>query len=301
VTAFRVAVVDDDAGIRELVGGYLGLAGYLVRTYASGDEALPAMLADPPDLAIVDVQMPGLDGFGVVERMRREAALGEVPVLMLSALEAPHVKVRGLEVGADDYLVKHTPPSELLARVRSGLRRAARYRKLTSALAGTLGPDVGLDALVQALSLGARPARVRVVELAAEVVCGGGAIRACRLGRQSGARALERLALLARGRFEVEFLDERASVGAAPLDLLAAFVAADEAQELLRRALPEGPGTPLQRGGSGPLEPALAPLVTLLPAPALQLATMIEGELVEAARLVARSIESGCLVAAGRA
>jgi DNA-binding response OmpR family regulator len=293
--AFRVAVIDDDAAMRELVGGYLGLSGFVVRAFGSGDEALPAMAADPPDLVIVDVQMPGLDGFGVVESMRRETALADVPVLLLSALDAPHVKVRGLEAGADDYIVKHSSPSEILARVRTGLRRAARYRRLQGTMAGNLGPDLGLDVLVQTLSLGTRAACLRLTDLAADLVCAGGAVRACRFGRLRDAQALERVVLLARGRFSVQFIDAGAEANAPPLDLLSALVAADEARERLRAALGREPAATVLRRGDGALGELLAPYEVLLPAPALSFAASLGGELAGAVQQVIDAIVRGGL------
>jgi len=117
-----VLVIDDDEKITSLVRRSLAFAGYQVRTAADGEAGLKLLTEDTPDLIILDVMMPKLDGWEVVRRIR-EAGLS-VPVLMLTAKDDVSDRVRGLDLGADDYLVKPFALDELLARVRALLRRA---------------------------------------------------------------------------------------------------------------------------------------------------------------------------------
>jgi len=128
-----VLVIDDDEKITSLVRRSLAFAGYQVRTAADGEAGLNLLMEETPDLIILDVMMPKLDGWEVVRRIR-EAGLS-VPVLMLTARDDVSDRVRGLDLGADDYLVKPFALDELLARVRALLRRrpdaADRPRKLT--------------------------------------------------------------------------------------------------------------------------------------------------------------------------
>lgn len=117
----RILVADDDERITAALRRALAYEGYDVRSASDGNQALAAALEDPPDLVILDVMMPGLDGIEVCRRLR---AGGDVAILMLTARDATAERVLGLESGADDYLVKPFAYEELLARVRALLRRA---------------------------------------------------------------------------------------------------------------------------------------------------------------------------------
>jgi DNA-binding response OmpR family regulator len=116
-----VLVVDDDTDVRTLVAELLTRAGYTVSEAPNGREALKLLFDERPDLVLLDISMPELDGWGTLERIRE---LSDVPVVMLSALGAELEKVRALRAGADDYVTKPFGRQELLARVESLLRRA---------------------------------------------------------------------------------------------------------------------------------------------------------------------------------
>jgi DNA-binding response OmpR family regulator len=116
-----VLVVDDDADVRTLVCELLARAGYSVSEAPDGREALRLLYDERPDLIVLDVSMPELDGWATLERIRE---LSSVPVVMLSAMGAELEKVRALRSGADDYVTKPFGRQELLARVESVLRRA---------------------------------------------------------------------------------------------------------------------------------------------------------------------------------
>jgi two-component system, OmpR family, alkaline phosphatase synthesis response regulator PhoP len=115
-----VLVVDDEPKIVEVVGDYLRSAGFLVTTAADGTGAVASARARPPDLVVLDLGLPGLDGLDVARELRRTSP---VPIIMLTARGDETDRVLGLELGADDYLVKPFSPRELLARVRAVLRR----------------------------------------------------------------------------------------------------------------------------------------------------------------------------------
>ncbi|MFH1610054.1 MAG: response regulator transcription factor [Candidatus Bipolaricaulota bacterium] len=117
----RILVVDDDAWVRKLVRGYLERAGFAVVTAASGPEALVEFTAHPPDLVVLDLMLPGMDGLEVATRIRRSS---NVPIIMLTARATEDDRVLGLELGADDYVVKPFSARELEARVRAMFRRA---------------------------------------------------------------------------------------------------------------------------------------------------------------------------------
>jgi two-component system response regulator MprA len=119
-TAARILVVDDDPLILSMMRRHLEVEGYSVTSASDGDTAVELMRRDGADLLILDVMMPGLDGFEVCRTVRRES---NVPILMLTARDEATDKVHGLDCGADDYVVKPFNPDELLARVRALLRR----------------------------------------------------------------------------------------------------------------------------------------------------------------------------------
>jgi two-component system response regulator MprA len=120
--AARVLVVEDDARVAAALRRSLSYAGYAVSLAADGPSGLASALRDPPDVVVLDVNLPGLDGFGVCQALRSGG--GTALVLMLTARDATADRVAGLDAGADDYLVKPFAPEELLARVRALLRRA---------------------------------------------------------------------------------------------------------------------------------------------------------------------------------
>ena len=118
----RILVVDDDPKILSLMRRGLSFAGYAIDTAADGEEALAVARDNPPDLVVLDVMLPGLDGVEVCRRLR--AGEPELPILMLTARDRVPDRVAGLDAGADDYLVKPFAFDELLARIRALLRRA---------------------------------------------------------------------------------------------------------------------------------------------------------------------------------
>ena len=118
-------VVEDEASIASFVSLYLKNAGYAVRTATNGSEALAQVAAQEPALIVLDLMLPDIDGIEVCRRIRKSS---DVPILMLTARDEDVDKIIGLEVGADDYLTKPFNPRELVARVKSILRRAAPSR-----------------------------------------------------------------------------------------------------------------------------------------------------------------------------
>jgi len=117
----RILVVDDDPWVRKLVRGYLERAGFAVVTAANGSEALTEFTVHPPDLVVLDLTLPGMDGLEVARRIRSSSS---VPIIMLTARATEGDRVLGLELGADDYVVKPFSARELEARVRGLFRRA---------------------------------------------------------------------------------------------------------------------------------------------------------------------------------
>jgi two-component system, OmpR family, phosphate regulon response regulator PhoB len=123
-SAARILVVEDERDIAALVAYHLTKEGYRVRTAEGGHEALQAARAEKPDLMILDLMLPGFSGYEVLQEMRRRPDLMEVPVVVLTARRDEADRVKGLELGADDYVTKPFSPRELVLRVSAVLRRA---------------------------------------------------------------------------------------------------------------------------------------------------------------------------------
>ena len=118
----KILVVDDDPNIAQLIRLYLEKEGYQVAVESRGDSAVAAFRKDPPSLIILDIMLPGMDGWQVCRTIRQS---GNVPIIMLSAKDETFDKVLGLELGADDYITKPFEGKELTARVKAVLRRTA--------------------------------------------------------------------------------------------------------------------------------------------------------------------------------
>lgn len=131
-TPARVLVVDDLAEIRDLLQVYLEDEGYDVLTAKDGQEALTAVAAHPPDLILLDVMMPGTDGYEVCRRLKSDEKTAFIPIVMLTALQELEHRLQGIEVGADEYLTKPFRRMELLTRVRSLLRVKALHDQVAA-------------------------------------------------------------------------------------------------------------------------------------------------------------------------
>ncbi|QRN78793.1 MAG: response regulator transcription factor, partial [Nocardiopsis sp. BM-2018] len=149
-----VLVADDDRAIRESLERALQLEGYTVRTASDGVQALAAVHADPVDLLVLDVMMPGVDGLGVARVLRAEH--DRTPILMLTARVETPDRVAGLDAGADDYLAKPFELDELLARLRALLRRAAPVPEETGEEGPLRAGELRLDARARRVWRGER-------------------------------------------------------------------------------------------------------------------------------------------------
>lgn len=148
-------VVDDDPTVSDVVRRYLEQDGCRVRLAADGPAALAAVAAEQPDLVVLDLMLPGMDGLEVCRRLRSQ--LPALPVVMLTALGEESDRVVGLEVGADDYVTKPFSPRELVLRVRSVLRRAAPAAASPVASAVLRDGDLVADTGRRIARLGAQP------------------------------------------------------------------------------------------------------------------------------------------------
>lgn len=117
--ATSILIVDDQPELAAMIADVLGDAGYATRIAGDGRHALAEVQANPPDLVVLDVQMPEVDGFEVATMLKSDPATATIPIIMVSAQDGRGARVIGLESGAEDYLGKPVDPAELLARIRN--------------------------------------------------------------------------------------------------------------------------------------------------------------------------------------
>jgi DNA-binding response OmpR family regulator len=161
VAGERILAVDDEPRYLEIIRFNLESAGYRVASAASGEDALEAFTASEPDLIVLDVMLPGIDGFEVCSRVRERSSC---PIIMLTAKGAEEDKVRGLRLGADDYVTKPFSAQELLARVEAVLRRAhAPESSERGPETSTLG-ELQIDRRRKSVTLAGRDVRLSPTE-----------------------------------------------------------------------------------------------------------------------------------------
>jgi two-component system alkaline phosphatase synthesis response regulator PhoP len=158
----RLLVVEDEAHLAEVIADNLVLEGYAVEVVGDGKQALERARAEPPALIVLDVMLPGLDGFAVCERLR--AAGSEVPVLFLTARNENDDRVRGLELGGDDYLGKPFDLRELILRVRAILKRAQWLREPSRAGERLVLGEAAVDFKAFTARVGGRETRLSTKE-----------------------------------------------------------------------------------------------------------------------------------------
>jgi DNA-binding response OmpR family regulator len=157
----RILVVEDDPIIRQTVEYALRRAGFETETSADGLQALEKALAQPPDLILLDLLLPGLDGYEFAHRIRQHDR--EVAIIMVTALDTERDKVRGLDAGADDYITKPFSTEELLARVRANLRRV-RERSVLEQQEIVRAGDLVLEPSQFRASVAGTPVKLRLKE-----------------------------------------------------------------------------------------------------------------------------------------
>jgi class 3 adenylate cyclase len=162
-TGARLLVVDDNKVNRLLLSRLLEQQGYRVETAENGRVALERLHADPPDLVLLDIEMPELDGYGLLERIRGDLALRDLPVIVTSSLEGLDGIVRCIELGAEDYLTKPVNPTLLRARLRASLEKK-RLRDQQKALVRRLAtPEVAQATAASGFALGGTRVRASVL------------------------------------------------------------------------------------------------------------------------------------------
>ena len=273
-----ILVIDDDPTQHIILRNYLKAAGYMVIHAEDGEQGLRIFETKRPDLVLLDVQMPGLDGFQVLEKIKKNDKNIDVAVLLLTALDYQHLKIQGLEFGADDYITKPFNKAELLARISAVLRRSDRSRRREGAMEGDLA-DVGVSDLLQSMELGMKTAAIRIRDIDAEIVIQNGKLLYARQGTFTGNQALLRIFLIDQGCFSVIFNEIPPYITGKPKPLMPILMnisnEVDDVFEIMRQMGIED--RRLQIKGDISEYPELEKISEILPANFIKIITTMNG------------------------
>lgn len=200
----KILIIDDDKVTVAVLKEYLSDSGYSVYNAESGDAGLKMISDLLPDLILLDVVMPGKDGIDILKDIKNIPDYSHIPILMLTSVDRADVKVKGFEIGADDYIVKPVNKAELRARIKASINRSEVKRINRDLLTGNL-EKFSLPDLLQSAELGMKTAIIKFPDMDAELIIENGFIVYCRLGKFRGEKALNRIFFLNRGRFIVDY------------------------------------------------------------------------------------------------
>ncbi|MCP4351806.1 MAG: response regulator [Desulfobacterales bacterium] len=221
---YQILIIDDEPLQHTVLEEHLEAAGYQAAHAKNGAEGLVAMTKQKPDLILLDVQMPVMDGFQTLDAIRNQDEFCDIPILMLTSLEDQPHKVKGLELGADDYITKPFHKEELLARIKAVFRRMERFRKPNQGdMSGDL-INIGLCDLLRNMESGSKTATISMEEIDAKIFIEKGCVVHIRQGDFTGAQALTHVFLHEKGTFYVKFEELPAKIPREPNPLRTSLI-----------------------------------------------------------------------------
>ena len=193
-----ILCIDDDKAMHALLDSQLVMSGYHSLHAMSGVEALQQLKDNKVDLIILDINMPKMDGFQTLRHLKMDNETQDIPVIFLSSLSRENLKVKGLECGADDFIVKPFTGPELIARIKAVLRRNEPKTQPVGSVQGKL-EDLGLFELLHMLSFSGKSAVISFPEMSGELIVTNGSILSVRQSSWQDKEALLRLFFLEEG------------------------------------------------------------------------------------------------------
>ncbi len=292
---YLILIIDDDQTQHLILGEHLKQSGYDVIHAKDGSHGLKILESQKPDLVLLDVQMPVMDGFTTLGLIREKSSFKDIPVLLLTSLVREKLKIKGLELGADDYITKPFNKAELLARVNAALRRVVRNRRTEGVMEGNLS-DLGLSDLLQSMELGSKTASIYLKEIDGDIFIENGMLIHVRQGFFTGDNALTRVFLLEKGSFSVRFNDLPANIprnDAKPLMsvLMGVLADVDEIKDMIRMMGAEG--RLLKADSDTAAFPELEKLKGLPAMPFANLIALMEGNLKDNLKPMAAAFKKG--------
>jgi len=237
LAGYTILVVDDDPTMHLIMEKNLEMSGYNVIHAESGGQGLKKIKEDQPDLVLMDIEMPDMNGFQALEEIKK-TEFRDIPIILVSALEHQHLKVKGLRQGADDYITKPIDSAEFLARVMAVLRRTERYRRVEGMMEGNLS-DVELSDLLQSMEFGSKTASLFLKDIDGEIYVESGFLIHARQGSFTEEQAIIRIFLLEKGSFSIKFNELPENISKQSRSLMSVLMSAanevDEVKDIIGR------------------------------------------------------------------
>ena len=199
-----ILIIDDDPAQQEILGEHLQLTGFHPLHAQSCDSAFLLLRSNQVSLILLDINMPQVDGFQTMERLRDDETTKDIPVLFLTSMDRQYLKIKGLELGADDYITKPYNSAELIARIKVILRRSALPRIQPGVIHGDI-QAIGLSELLQNIGQSSRTSRIVLPDMDGEIITADGNLLLIRQGAFTGLEALLRLLLFEKGQFSAQY------------------------------------------------------------------------------------------------
>jgi DNA-binding response OmpR family regulator len=278
MTQQNILIIDDDPAQQEILGEHLLLTGFQPLHALSCDNAFELLRTNPVALILLDINMPQVDGFQTMERLQNNKDTKDIPVLFLTSLDRQYLKIKGLELGADDYVTKPYNSAELIARIKAVLRRSAPTRFQPGVIQGDIRA-IGLSELLQNIGQSGRSCRIILPDMNGKIITANGNILLIRQGAFSGLEALLRLLLFERGAFAVQYDNLPEPLPEPETSIFAALLAtATQVDQLRMAAETTGQQNPIlmltsQESGT----PEIDLWKTHFPLPLFSLIAMMEG------------------------
>ncbi|MCP4106275.1 MAG: response regulator [Desulfobacteraceae bacterium] len=279
---YLILVVEDNKVQRMILEDHLQEAGYKVVHAENGAHCLEILEAMDPDLILLDVHMPVMDGFETLYAIRNNNKFSELPVLFLTSQEQDFKKIKGLELGADDYITKPFNSRILLSRIKAVLRRTEHYRQKQETMEGNLS-RLPLPDLLQSLAQNSTTGSTVLQEMGGVIIMQNGFLVHVQQGSFTGEEAFNRLILLNRGPFAVRFDDVPDKISETPKPLVSALMQAmttvDEVRDVISRIPAENPKVKICDDISE--YPSLEKFEHYSPMPFIELIVLMEGNLMD--------------------
>lgn len=240
-TKQAILCVDDDPGIHKLLAAQLKANDYTTHHATSGDQAIDILSEKHVDLIILDLKMPGMNGFAILAHVKETPATKNIPVIFLSSFDQKHLKIRGFEYGADDFIVKPFTGPILLARINAVLRRSGESLTQRDAIRGNV-KDLPIFDLLRMLSFSDKCRTVLFPEMNGRLLIDQGNTLSINQASHTGEDALVRLLLLNKGTFSVHNATPENDAGpdSTPIEtlLFATAIQVDEIEDTIQEAIP---------------------------------------------------------------
>jgi DNA-binding response OmpR family regulator len=296
LATYQILIVDDDPKEHQVLGDYLKISGYDVFHAKNGKQGMEIIASKSPDLILLDIQMPVMDGFQMLKIVRKDPAFKHIYVILLSSLNRDFLKRKGLELGANDYIVKPFRKGDLIARVNRLFRESDRNQPRVGVMQGLLS-DLGLSDLLQSMEIGTKTASIFLEDTDGEIFIQNGSLVHARQGNFTGNEALTRIFLLEKGRFRVNFNEMPADISGEPIPLTSVLMNVmsdvDEIHDIIERI---GGKDRMVTMGRGTLDfPESEKIANLLPISFIECIVRMNGDLKKNIRAMNSAVKEGTL------